>query len=85
MSNKNYLKMIDEEGNEVEYEILCAYKLTETKKNYVIFTDNTFDVSGNLNVYASIYYPSENNRLESIETDEEWQEVENRLIELQNK
>lgn len=85
MNEKKYLKIIDDFGKETEYEILCAFKLEKTGKNYVIYTDNTNDEDGNLNVFASIYYPKDSSKLDSIETEEEWIEVEKRLRELQQQ
>ena len=83
MNDKKILKLIDENGKELEYEILIAFKWTKTNKNYVAYTDNTNDKNGNLNVFAAIYYPNDENRLDSIETDEEWDEIDRRLSQLQ--
>ena len=79
MENKNMLKLIDKNGKEIEYEILSAFQLAKTGKNYVVYTDNTNDVNGNLNVFASIYYPDDDSRLDSIETEEEWNAVKSAL------
>lgn len=79
MDETKFLKVIDENGNEMAYEILCAYKLEKTGKNYVVYTDNKKDEDGDLNIYASIYYPHDNSKLDYIETEEEWREVEKRL------
>ena len=83
MNEKKYLKLIDENGTETEYEILIAFKWTRTNKNYIVYTDNTNDEDGNLNVFAAIYYPHDMNKLDSIETDEEWAEIDRRLKEIQ--
>ncbi len=83
MDEKKVLKIIDDTGKEIEYEILIAFKWTKTKKNYVVYTDNTEDNNGDLNVYAAIYYPEDDTRLEPVETDEEWELIERRLHELQ--
>lgn len=83
MNEKKVLKIIDDTGKEIEYEILIAFKWTKTKKNYVVYTDNTEDNNGDLNVYAAIYYPEDDTRLEPVETDEEWELIERRLHELQ--
>ncbi len=83
MNEKEYLKLIDENGTEMEYEILIAFKWTRTNKNYIVYTDNTNDEDGNLNVFAAIYYPHDMNKLDSIETDEEWDEIDRRLKEIQ--
>ena len=48
-------------------------------ENYIVYTDNTNDENGNLNVFAAIYYPHDNSKLDSIETDEEWNEIDKRL------
>lgn len=79
MNDKKILKIIDDFGKEVEYEILIAFKWTKTNKNYIVYTDNAKDVNGNLNIFASIYYPQDDSKLDGIETDEEWDEIERRL------
>lgn len=45
-------------GVEKVCEILYTFKSENTKKNYLICTDNTF-TNGELNVYSFIYYPNE--------------------------
>lgn len=84
MNEKKVLKIIDNFGKENEYEILIAFKWTKTNKNYIVYTDNSKDENGNLNIFAAIYYPQDNSKLDAIETDEEWNEVERRLRYLQN-
>lgn len=83
MDKKKTLKIIDDFGKEIEYEILIAFKWTKTNKNYIVYTDNTNDENGNLNIFAAIYYPQDDSKLDAIETDEEWDEVERRLKDLQ--
>mgnify|MGYP003296401041 CR=1 FL=1 len=84
MNDKKLIKIIDDFGNETEYEILITFKWTKTNKNYIIYTDNTSDENGNLNIFASIYYPQDDTKLDAIETDEEWNEIEKRLRDLQH-
>ncbi len=79
MEEKKILKLIDKNGKEIEYEILSAFQIAKTGKNYIVYTDNTNDEKGNLNVFASIYYPDDDSRLDSIETEEEWDAVESVL------
>ena len=45
-------------GVEKVCEILYTFKSENTKKSYLICTDNTF-TNGELNVYSFIYYPNE--------------------------
>ena len=72
-------KIIDSYGKELEYEILLAFKWFQTGNDYLVYTDNTNDEDGNLNIYAAIYYPDDDSKLDSIETEEEWDEIESRL------
>ena len=76
MKNKKIMKITDNLGNIIEYEILASFISTITKKNYVIYTDNTLTSTNNLNVYAAIYDPDDDTKLEEIKTKEEWQEIE---------
>lgn len=82
MKEKMMMKLIDKNGKEVEYEILTAFQLSKTGKNYIVYTDNKNDEQGKLNVFASIYYPDDDSRLDSIETKEEWEAVESALAAL---
>lgn len=83
--NKRTLKVVNNDGREIEYEVLLIFTLRKTGKNYVVYTDNTVDDNGNLNVFASIYFKEDDSRLEQIETEEEWNEIEKRLKKIQNK
>ncbi len=78
-------KVTNEEGKEVECEVLFTFESEETNKNYMVYTDNTTDESGNTKVYASVYKPGEESTsLEPIETEKEWKIIEKILEELQN-
>lgn len=79
-------KVTNDEGKEVECEVLFTFESDETKKNYIVYTDNTLDEEGNTKVYASIYNPEEEDtKLLPIETDKEWKIIETILEELQNE
>ena len=79
-------KIFNDEGQEVECEVLFTFDSDETKKSYMVYTDNTVDEEGNTKVYASIYNPNEENpKLEPIETDKEWKIIETILEEIQKK
>ena len=82
--NDNILRLTDDLGNTKEYEILMTLKMEETNKNYIIYTDNTKDNDGNLNIYASIYNP-DSNELEEIKTDKEWDIIDKILTKNINK
>lgn len=79
-------KVINDEGKEVDCEVLFTFESDETKKNYIVYTDNTMDKEGNTKVYASIYTPGEDEtKLLPIETEKEWKIIETILDELQNE
>ncbi len=70
-------KVLNDEGVEVECEVLFTFENQETNKNYIIYTDNTLDDDGSTKVYASIYDPdAPETELTPIETDEEWAVIE---------
>lgn len=78
--------MIDEAGNEIVYDVLFTFESEETHKNYIVYTDNTKDAEGNVEVYASIYDPNDpNSKLEAIETEKEWKVIETILETLQEE
>ena len=83
---KNTFSMIDENGKEVVYDVLFTFESEETNKNYIVYTDNTKDENGNIEVYASIYDPDDpKSKLEAIKTDKEWKVIETILDTLQEE
>lgn len=83
---KNTFTLLDENGQEVVYDVLFTFESDQTNKNYIVYTDNSRDEQGNIEVYASIYHPEdENGRLEAIETDSEWKLIETILSTLQEE
>lgn len=83
---KNTFTMLDENGNEVVYDVLFTFESEETGKNYIVYTDNEKDETGNIEVYASIYEPGNpQSKLEAIETDKEWKVIETILETLQEE
>jgi uncharacterized protein YrzB (UPF0473 family) len=83
---KNSFTMIDENGNEIVYDVLFTFESEETHKNYIVYTDNTKDEAGNVEVYASIYNPNDpHSKLEAIETEKEWKVIETILETLQEE
>lgn len=84
MEEKNTFKVKNEKGEEVTCEVLFTFDSEETKKSYIVYTDNTTDKDGNVRVYASIYKPdSETKELLPIESEREWKIVETILESIQ--
>lgn len=71
MFETNSIFVTDENGKEVEMEIVFTFENDETKKKYVLFL-NPLDETGE--VFASSY--DEEGNLHQIENDAEWQMIE---------
>lgn len=85
MEDKKYLKIINNDGVEVSYLILTTFYLKDTGKNYVIYTDSDLDNDMDINIYASIYDPDDDSKLEEITSDMEWEYIEEILDSLQDE
>lgn len=86
MEEKMTFKVTNEEGQEVEYEVLFTFDSDETKKSYMVYTDDSKDEFGNTRVFASAYVQGEEEtELLPIETDKEWKIIETILKELQEE
>ena len=86
MDGKNQFKLKDEYGKETVYDVLFTFDNEETKKSYIVYTDNSLDDKGNVQVYASVYYPgTDSTKLDPIETDKEWQVIEKILETIQEE
>ena len=85
-NQKMTFKVIGDNGQETECEVLFTFDSEETGKSYIAYTDNTKDEFGNIKVYASIYTPNEEPmNLLPIETDKEWKIIETILNTLQEQ
>ncbi|MCL1990693.1 MAG: DUF1292 domain-containing protein [Defluviitaleaceae bacterium] len=78
----NMLTVIDEEGQEIECEILFTFDSPEYKKNYVVYTpigDEYVDEEGYPELHVSAYTTDEDGEgggLEPIEDEAEWEMIE---------
>ena len=76
-TEKNQFTIIDDNGKEIVYDVLFTFDSDETKKSYVVYTDNTKDELGNIKVYANTFDPFSNEGdLGEIETEKEWATIE---------
>ena len=75
------LTLIQDDGKEIVCDILFTYHYEKLNKDYVVF-----QVRGNNEVSAAIYHPTEggSGSLERIETDEEWELLEDLLEDYAN-
>ena len=86
MKEKQKFVVLDEKGKEVECEPLFTFESEETKKQYVVYTDNSLDKDGNVRVFASIYNVTDKGReLLPIKTEKEWKVIETILESIQEE
>lgn len=67
----NKIQVTDEEGNELEFDVLFTFDSEDTGKKYVLYYDAGVEAP---QVYSSIY--DDEGRLFPIETPEEWDMIE---------
>ena len=85
MKEKLKFNVIDENDNEHESDIYSVYKLLKTNKYYMIYTDNTYDEEGALNLYPAIFDPNDDTVFEDLQTEYEWNEANKRIEEMRVK
>ncbi len=86
MEEKNTIKITNENGEQIICDILFTFDNDETKKSYIVYTDNTKDEAGRVRVYASTYNPNDpKTKLEDIKTDKEWKVIDTILQTLQEE
>lgn len=81
---ENNITVVDEEGNEQLCEILFTFDSEEFGKSYVLYypIGEENDDDEEIEIHASSFIPSEDNEdgdLQPIETDEEWDLIEEML------
>jgi uncharacterized protein YrzB (UPF0473 family) len=79
----NTFTLQDPQGNTTVYDVLFSFEDAQTGKNYIVFTDNTRDELGNVQVFANTYDPTaENPVLHAIESEEEWEMLQSIMDQL---
>lgn len=83
---ERYFTVTDNKGKTVEYEILFTFDSEETKKSYIVFTDNNKDKDGSVITYAATYVKDGDKlNLSDIETEKEWNLIETLLAQIEEK
>ena len=81
---QNHITIIDENGNEQLCEVLHTFDNEEFGKSYVLYSlvGAEEDEDGSVEIFASSYIPAENGEdgeLSPIETEAEWDMIEDVL------
>ena len=83
---KNSFTIIDDDGVEKSFDVLFTFDKKKKKKSYIVYTDNTLDKEGKVQVYASIYDPKNpHSDLKEIKTDKEWKIIETILEKIEEE
>ena len=82
-NNPAVSKLVSVSLNKLEF---TNFESEETKKQYVVYTDNSKDKDGNVRVFASIYKLNDKGgELLPIKTDKEWKVIETILETIQQE
>ena len=77
MNKDGKILIKDKDNITHECDILFTFDSDETKKSYIVYTDNTKDELGNIKVYANTFDPFSNEGdLGEIKTEKEWATIE---------
>lgn len=86
MLEKKKFTVLNDKGIPVECEPLFTFESDETKKQYIVYTDNSKDDNGNVRVFASIYNITKNGgEFLPIKTEKEWKVIETILQSIQEE
>lgn len=86
MEKNNKFVITNNKGEELECDILFTFDDDKLKKSYIVYTDNTKDSEGQIKVYANTFDPTgADSTLGKIETEEEWNNIQNILASLNEK
>ena len=86
MENNNKITLLDEYGEEHEFDVFFTFDSDETKKSYMVYTDHEKDKNGKEKVYASVYDPKGiDKNIYPVETEQEWDIIQNILLSLEKK
>ena len=80
--NKNIMILKDDNGKEIQVEVLLTYERNEN--TYIVYTDNTKDSDGKQRVYAGIF-DKDNSILNPIENKEDYNMIESILSSIDKK
>lgn len=78
MERKHVYEVLDD-GTKVCYDVILTFHNDDYDKDYIVYTDNTYDEDDKLRIYASVYDSYNNTFIGSVDTDEEWDTI-NRLL-----
>lgn len=83
MEAKDLLRIIDENGEEKEVEVINYFTLNSNGKDYMIYTENQEDSKGNVVVYTSeVVHHEDSIELIGVDDNQVMEEIKNIMIEI---
>ena len=84
MNEKEFIKVIDETGTAKEVEVVAYFTLKTNNKDYLIYTENKTDASGNVEVNTSEVHTKEDGTVELLGVDDDavWVEVKKVMLDI---
>lgn len=80
MNNKKIYTTLSD-GSKIEYDVILTFTNDHNNKDYVVYTDNTYDENNKLKIYAAIYNPLDFEFIGVPKSQDEW----NKIYELLDK
>lgn len=85
-NEKMSFRALNNAGEETEFEILFSFESDEKEKKYIVYTDNSTDEDGRINVYASACnLKGDQSKYLPITEEKEWMMIEALLVGLQDQ
>jgi uncharacterized protein YrzB (UPF0473 family) len=76
MKEQKRISTILSNGTRIDYNVILTFKSVLSGKNYVVYTDNTYDENKKIRFYAATYDPTLSTPfIGEPTTKEEWQEI----------
>ena len=75
MIDKRKIFTVLENGMKKSYDVILTFKNERNGKDYIVYTDITYDEDNKLRIYAALYNPLTNEFLGYVENKEEWRDI----------
>lgn len=83
MGNTKMITLINELGESIDVELLCAFEIEGYNGSYIIYTKNEKDENNNTIIYSGkIEKDGQKQFLTNIQNEEEWSKIKNVMREM---
>lgn len=65
----------EKDGKKLEFDVILTFKNEDNNKDYVVYTDNSYDKNGKLKIYAAVYNPDTLEFIEVPQAKDEWDQI----------